>query len=162
MLLVALLYATAPFIIATKLAHVPSLGTITLSLLAVGVAYLPIALLTQHELPTVRSSLSLAALGIFCTALAFLAFFALIGEVGPVRTPLFTYVNPIVAILLGVIVLGESLSVGLLVGFPLVLVGCWSPPRAAGCAGGSASGQRRRRARERVTPCSVAVSGWPR
>ena len=68
-----------------------------------------------------RSSLSLAALGIFCTALAFLAFFALIGEVGPVRTPLFTYVNPIVAILLGVIVLGESLSVGL----PLVLVGCW-------------------------------------
>lgn len=124
-LLVALLYATAPFIIATKLAHVPSLGTITLSLLAVGVAYLPIALLTQHELPTVRSSLSLAALGIFCTALAFLAFFALIGEVGPVRAPLFTYVNPIVAILLGVIVLGESLSVGLLVGFPLVLVGCW-------------------------------------
>ena len=100
----------------------PSLGTITLSLLAVGVAYLPIALLTQHELPTVRSSLSLAALGIFCTALAFLAFFALIGEVGPVRTPPFTYVNPIVAILLGVIVLGESLSVGLLVGFPLVLV----------------------------------------
>ena len=124
-LLVALLYATAPFIIATKLAHVPSLGTITLSLLAVGVAYLPIALLTQHELPTARSSLSLAALGIFCTALAFLAFFSLIGEVGPVRTPLFTYVNPIVAILLGVIVLGESLSVGLLVGFPLVLVGCW-------------------------------------
>lgn len=42
-LLVALLYATAPFIIATKLAHVPSLGTITLSLLAVGVAYLLIA-----------------------------------------------------------------------------------------------------------------------
>ncbi len=139
-LLVALLYATAPFIIATKLAHVPSLGTITLSLLAVGVAYLPIALLTQHELPTVRSSLSLAALGIFCTALAFLAFFALIGEVGPVRTPLFTYVNPIVAILLGVIVLGESLSVGLLVGFPLVLVGCW-----LAATGGRAApaGQRR-------------------
>lgn len=124
-LLVALLYATAPFIVATKLAHVPSLGTITLSLLAVGVAYLPFALLTQHEVPTVRSGVSLAALGIFCTALAFLGFFALIGEVGPARAPLFTYVNPIVAILLGVLVLGESLSLGLLVGFPLVIVGCW-------------------------------------
>ena len=124
-LLVALLYATAPFIVATKLAHVPSLGTITLSLLVVGVAYLPFALLTQHEVPTVRSGVSLAALGIFCTALAFLGFFALIGEVGPARAPLFTYVNPIVAILLGVLVLRESLSLGLLVGFPLVIVGCW-------------------------------------
>lgn len=124
-LLVALLYATAPFIVATKLAHVPSLGTITLSLLAVGVAYLPFALLTQHEVPTIRSGVSLAALGIFCTALAFLGFFALIGEVGPARAPLFTYVNPIVAILLGVLVLRESLSLGLLVGFPLVIVGCW-------------------------------------
>lgn len=124
-LLVALLYATAPFIVATKLAHAPSLGTITLSLLVVGVAYLPFALLTQHEVPTVRSGISLAALGIFCTALAFLGFFTLIGEVGPARAPLFTYVNPIVAILLGVLVLGESLSLGLLVGFPLVIVGCW-------------------------------------
>lgn len=124
-LLVALLYATAPFIVATRLADVPSLGTITLSLSVVGLAYLPFALLTQHEVPTLRSGLSLAALGVFCTALAFLAFFALIGEVGPARAPLFTYVNPIVAILLGVIVLGESLSLGLLIGFPLVLIGCW-------------------------------------
>ena len=69
--------------------------------------------------------LSLIALGILCTALAFLGFFALIGEVGPVRAPLFTYVNPIVAILLGVVLLGEALSTGLLVGFPLVIVGCW-------------------------------------
>ena len=94
-------------------------------LLAVGIAYLPFALLTQHEMPTLRSGLSLIALGILCTALAFLGFFALIGEVGPVRAPLFTYVNPIVAILLGVVLLGEALSTGLLVGFPLVIVGCW-------------------------------------
>ena len=76
-------------------------------------------------MPTVRSTLSLIALGILCTALAFLAFFALIGEVGPVRAPLFTYVNPVVAIVLGVLVLGEQLSGGLLIGFPIVLVGCW-------------------------------------
>jgi len=124
-LLVALLYAIAPFLIATKLRDVPSLGTITLSLLFIGFAYLPFGLLTQHEVPTVRSTASLIALGILCTAVAFLGFFALIREVGPVRAPLFTYVNPIVAVLLGVIVLGEALSPGLLVGFPLVILGCW-------------------------------------
>lgn len=124
-LLVAFLYAVAPFIIAITLAHVPSIGTITLALLVVGIAYLPLAFLTQHEVPTVRSTVSLIALGILCTALAFLGFFALIGEVGPVRAPLFTYVNPIVAILLGVVLLGEQLSGGLLIGFPLVIIGCW-------------------------------------
>ena len=96
---------------------------LVLSLLAVGVAYLPFALLTQHEVPTIRSGVSLAALGIFCTALAFLGFFALIGEVGPARAPLFTYVNPIVAILLGVLVLGEPLSAKLLLGGALVVSG---------------------------------------
>lgn len=124
-LLVALLYAIAPFLIATKLRDVPSLGTITLSLLFIGLAYLPFGLLTQHEVPTVRSTVALVALGILCTAVAFLGFFALIREVGPVRAPLFTYVNPVVAVLLGVIVLGEALSPGLLVGFPLVILGCW-------------------------------------
>src|SRR5690606_35309544 len=53
------------------------------------------------------------------------AFFALIREVGPVRAPLFTYVNPIVAIALGTVVLAEPLTPGLLVGFPIVLAGCW-------------------------------------
>lgn len=124
-LLVALLYATAPFIIATKLRDVPSLGTITLSLTAVGLFYLPIGLLTQHEVPTLRSTVSLGLLGIVCTAVAFIAFFALIREVGPVRAPLFTYVNPVVAIALGILILGEQLTVGLLIGFPLVLLGCW-------------------------------------
>lgn len=124
-LLVALLYAIAPFIVATKLADVPSLGTITLSLAAVGLFYLPIAALTQHEVPTVRSTVALVALAVLCTAVAFVVFFALIAEVGPVRAPLFTYVNPVVAILLGVVVLGEQLSAGLLIGFPLVIVGCW-------------------------------------
>ena len=51
-LLVALLYAIAPFIIARKLRDVPSLGSMTLSLIAVGLFYLPIALLTQHQVPT--------------------------------------------------------------------------------------------------------------
>lgn len=124
-LLTAVCYAIAPFIVATKLRNVPALGTITLSLAAVGLAYLPVALLTPHEVPTVRSTVSLLLLAVLCTAVAFIGFFALIAEVGPARAPLFTYVNPVVAILLGVLILGEDLSTGLLLGFPLVLFGCW-------------------------------------
>lgn len=124
-LLVAVLYATAPFIVARKLGHVPSIGTITLALLFIGILYLPLALLTQHTVPTLPSIAALIALGVICTAIAFLAFFALIKEVGPVRAPLFTYVNPVIAIILGAIVLAEPLTPGLIIGFPLVIIGCW-------------------------------------
>ncbi len=124
-LLVAVCYAIAPFIVARQLKDVPALGTITLSLAAVGIFYLPIAFLTQHEVPTTQSTVSLIALAVLCTAVAFIVFFALIDRVGPARAPLFTYVNPVVAILLGVIVLGEQVTLGLLIGFPLVILGCW-------------------------------------
>jgi drug/metabolite transporter (DMT)-like permease len=124
-LLVAIGYAIAPFIVARKLRDVPALGTITLSLAAVGLFYLPVAFLTQREVPTTQSTVSLLALAVLCTAVAFIVFFALIDHVGPARAPLFTYVNPVVAILLGVVILGEQLTVGLLVGFPLVILGCW-------------------------------------
>jgi len=124
-LLVAVLYAIAPFIIARKLRDVPSLGTITLALFAVGMFYLPIALLVPSDPPTMESTLALVALAIICTAVAFLVFFALIREVGPVRAPLFTYLNPVVAIILGALLLAEPLTPGLLIGFPLIILGCW-------------------------------------
>lgn len=124
-LLVAVMYAIAPFIVARKLKGVPALGTVTISLGAVGLFYLPIAFLTQHEVPTAESTAALVTLAVLCTAIAFIVFFALIDQVGPARAPLFTYVNPVVAIVLGALVLGEQITLGLLVGFPLVILGCW-------------------------------------
>lgn len=125
-LLVAVLYAIAPFIVARKLHDVPSMGTITLSVLAVGLFYLPIALVTPPTgEPTVRASVAIIVLGVLCTAIAFLVFFALIREIGPARAPLFTYANPIVAILLGAVILSEPITPALLIGFPLVIIGCW-------------------------------------
>ncbi len=147
-LLVAVLYATAPFLIASKLSDVPSLGTITIALGAVGLFYLPFALVFPSEPPTLRSGLSLAALAILCTALAFIAFFALIDEVGPARAPLFTYVNPVVAIALGALLLGEKLSVQLLIGFPLVILGCWL----------AATGGRLRQRRDTPIPEPAPIS----
>jgi drug/metabolite transporter (DMT)-like permease len=54
---------------------------------------------------------------------AFLVFFALIDEIGPVRSTVITYINPAVAVALGVILLGEPLTIGIVVGFALVLIG---------------------------------------
>lgn len=173
-LLVAICYAIAPFIVVHKLQDVPTLGTIVVSLAVVGVFFLPIAFLTQERMPTVASTVSLVALGVLCTAVAFVVFFALIGLVGPARAPLFTYVNPIVAIGLGVIVLGEELTVGLLVGLPLVIVGCWlaatggvlRPRRPVddletrAVAGTDAGTDERRRARE--TPIDADERGRAR
>lgn len=124
-MLTAILYAIAPFIIAHKLSDVPSIGTITLALFGIGLGYVPAALLTQHEVPTMRSTVSLLLLGVICTAVAFVCFFALIREVGPVRAPLFTYINPIVAIVLGTVLVAEPVTPGLLIGFPVILIGCW-------------------------------------
>jgi drug/metabolite transporter (DMT)-like permease len=62
-------------------------------------------------------------LAVVCTAAAFLVMFALIAEAGPARMTLITYVNPAVAILLGAVVLNEPITVGLAIGFPLIIIG---------------------------------------
>ena len=62
---------------------------------------------------------------------AFIIFFALIAEVGPSRTTFITYINPAVAVILGVIVLSEPLTLGIIIGFPLVLIGSWMATRKA-------------------------------
>ena len=65
----------------------------------------------------------MVGLAVVCTALAFILFFALIAEVGPVRATVITYVNPAVAAILGVAVLGEHITAGMVIGFALVLAG---------------------------------------
>jgi drug/metabolite transporter (DMT)-like permease len=60
---------------------------------------------------------------VICTAAAFLVFFRLIAEVGPARATVITYVNPAVAVALGVTVLGEQLTPAMGVAFILILGG---------------------------------------
>jgi len=72
---------------------------------------------------------AVAVLGVLCSALAFLLFFALVAEVGPSRTTVITYLNPAVAVGLGVSVLGEPFTIGIAVGFPLVLLGSYLATR---------------------------------
>ena len=123
MLLVAVGYAVAPVIMTRRLADLPSYGVIAASLLITAIAYLPYALTHWPANVTAKPAWSVIALGIVCTALAFVVFFALIADIGPSRATVFTYVNPAVAVLLGVLLLDEPFTAGIAVGFPLILVG---------------------------------------
>ncbi len=122
--LVAVCYAVGPVILQRWLSDLPPLGVIAASLGITGVAYAPIAAFSVPErMPSGTAIAAVAGLAVVCTAIAFLLFFALIAEVGPVRATVITYVNPAVAAVLGVAVLDEHFTIGMGVGFVLVLAG---------------------------------------
>ena len=83
----------------------------------------PAAATWPDEIPSTRVLLALAGLAVICTALAFIVFFALIREVGAARALVFTYINPVVALAAGVIILGEPLTPWHIAGLALVLAG---------------------------------------
>jgi drug/metabolite transporter (DMT)-like permease len=117
-------YAVGPVLLSRYLSELPPLGVVTASLSLVAIGYAPFALTRLPDRwPAASVTESVVVLGVVCTALAFLVFFALIAEVGPVVATVFTYINPAVAVLLGAIFLHEHIKAGTLVGFALILVG---------------------------------------
>jgi drug/metabolite transporter (DMT)-like permease len=139
---VAFLYAVGPMIVKRRLSDVDPLGPVAAS---VGIGTLlvtPFALVDLPDsVPPADTLASLAVLGLLCSALAFLFFFRLIAEVGPGKATVITYINPVVALALGVAVLDESVTTGVVVGLLLILAGSWLstdgrvPPGIAGLAG---------------------------
>jgi drug/metabolite transporter (DMT)-like permease len=121
---VAICYAVGPVILQRYLAGAPALGVIAAALGLTALVYLPIGAFSLPDaMPSANVVGSVLGLAVVCTAIAFLLFFALIAEVGPVRATVITYVNPAVAAVLGVAILGEHFTVGMGVGFVLVLAG---------------------------------------
>ncbi len=116
-------YAVGPIIITRFLADLPSIGVVTGSLIIATVAYAPFALPRWPVAPSAGVLVAVLVLAVLCTATAFLVMFALIAEVGPARMSLITYVNPVVAVSLGALVLHEPITIGLAIGFPLILIG---------------------------------------
>ena len=78
-----------------------------------------------HEAPSGDAVLAVVVLGLLCTSVAFVVFGRLIAEVGPSRALVVTYVNPVVALALGVAVLGERPGAGAVAGLLLILAGSW-------------------------------------
>lgn len=128
LLLAALGYAIAPIIVADKLRDVPMFAVIALSLAMVSVIYaVPAWVTLPTEIPeaSLESWIGVLSLGVLTTAVAFVVFFTLVKEIGPARAELIVFVNVAVAVLLGIVVLGEPFTIGMMFGFPLIIFGSY-------------------------------------
>jgi drug/metabolite transporter (DMT)-like permease len=124
--LVVVGYATAPMLVTHKLSEVPGVAASSIALFVTAVVYAPFAVprLGQLADASAQALVSMIVLGVVCTALALALFFALIREVGPQRALVITFLNPAVAVLLGVLLLDEPFTLGLAIGLPVILIGC--------------------------------------
>jgi drug/metabolite transporter (DMT)-like permease len=127
-------YAIAPIIVDRRLADLDPVGPVTASLLVGAVVLLPAALAAfPDRMPAPAALWAIGVLGVVCTATGLVVFFRLIAEAGPGRASVITYVNPLVAVVVGVVALGEHLGVVAIAGLLLILAGSWvstsvSPP----------------------------------
>lgn len=130
LLLAAIGYAIAPTLIRHKIPELDGAAVNGLAMLIATFIYLPFALAQWPDHHVRANSIySLLALGVFPTAIAFVVFFKILVDIGPARASLVAYVNTGVAVLLGVIILHEKLTTGILVGLPLVMIGSYYASR---------------------------------
>ncbi len=117
----------------------PRLGVVAVECTFSTILLLPLAIARRPvAMPSAQALISLIILGVICTALALLTFYSLIAEVGASRGSAFTYVNPAVSVVLGVIWLRETFDIATVIGFALILFGSWLS------TGGTLSLRRRR------------------
>jgi drug/metabolite transporter (DMT)-like permease len=125
-LLAAVGYAAGPMLFKRHLSDLDPRAAMGASLAIAAGVLAPFAALTPPaQTPSASAVTALVVLGLFCTAAAFTLFGALIAEVGPGRAAVITYVSPIVAVALGVTVLGERPGAGAVAGLLLILAGSW-------------------------------------
>ena len=132
MVLSTLCYAIGPLIIQRHLQGLDSIGPLAASLLvASGALLIPAAWQFPATLLSKETLLSIVVLGVVCTAAAMLLMFFLVNHAGAARASVITYINPVVATLLGVCVLHERLGVGGFIALGLILLGSWLATRGA-------------------------------
>lgn len=119
-------YAYGPLIIQRHLKDAHPLGVVAAST-AIGFVILlvPALLSLPSVVPSAATITSVAVLGIVCTALGLVLFVYVISNAGASRAAVVTYVNPAVAVLLGVWLLDERFGLGAGIGLVLILLGCW-------------------------------------
>jgi len=130
MILASILYAYAVLMVTSNLPGVDGIAINGLAMAITSVFYLPIALAVWPSNPVSFNAIAaLIALGVFSTAIAFMLFFIVIVEIGAARGSLTTYINTAFAVLLGILILNEPITLGIIVGLPLVLLGSYLASR---------------------------------
>ena len=134
-------YAAGPAVMARRLGDLPPLGVAALSVGLCAVIYAPWALTHPPAAVPASAAEATIVLGVICTAVAFVTFFALIAEVGAVRATVITYLNPAVAVALGATVLGEAVTWATAVGFLMILSGAYLATRRKAALAAAPTGQ---------------------
>ena len=125
MLIVCVGYALGPIILATRLHDVPGPAVVCGATGVVALGWVPWDVFHWPGHVSAETWTSIATLSVLCTVAAFLTFFELIKEVGSSRSVVVVYSNTALAVLLGVIGLHEAFTVGIAVGFPLIVLGSY-------------------------------------
>jgi drug/metabolite transporter (DMT)-like permease len=160
---VAVSYAVGPLILARSLTELPGMGVVAVSLLLCAIVYVPAGVAqAPAQWPSGQVIAAVLTLAVVCTALAFLVFFRLIAEIGPARATVITYVNPAIALLLGVVVLSEKVTLATCAGFGLILLGSVLATGRSGSGDvlGGPPRQRRRVRRAGDDRRRAALSRW--
>ena len=123
-------YAYAVIYVTRKMPGVSGVAINGIAMAMTAVFYSPALLLLwpDREIST-TAIYCVIALGVFSTGIAFAVFFTVMAEIGPARASLVTYMNTAFAVVLGVLILSEPLTIGIIVGLPLVLAGSYLASR---------------------------------
>lgn len=110
-----------------RFTKVPAIETARGQLTMSSIMVLPLALFFdqpwQLSSPSLQAWLSIIALAILCTAIAYLLFFQILAKAGAVNVSLVTFLVPPSAILLGMVVLGETLELRHVIGMAVIMLG---------------------------------------
>ena len=129
-LFASVLYAWAVNMVSRKVPGVSGIAINGLAMTFATLIYLPFALThLPEQAPSAKALLSTIGLGVLCTAMAFWIFFLVLDEIGPARASLVVYPNTAVAVVLGIIVLREPLTLAIAIGLPMVLIGSYFASR---------------------------------
>jgi drug/metabolite transporter (DMT)-like permease len=128
--IVTILYAVGPVLTSRRLAGVDPIASVAIASTVAGAVLTPALLFSlPGRVPSPGVLLALLGLGVACTAVALAAYFILISEAGPGRAAVVTYINPAIAVLIGVTVLHERITPFSLGGLILILAGSWLATR---------------------------------
>jgi drug/metabolite transporter (DMT)-like permease len=153
-LVAAFCYAVGPMVLKRHLAELDQRASMGAALAIAAVLLTPAVALDPPSAPIPGEAIAaLIVLGLLCTAAAFVLYGMLIAEVGAGRALVVTYINPVVAVALGVAILGEHPGAGAIAGLLLILAGSWLstdgrlPPGLSALFAGRAARRRRRAVR---------------
>ncbi len=120
----ALLYAISNLYASARFSTTSPFVIVTGSAVTGALMLTPVALFQLPEqVPSAEAVSSVVALGVLGTAVALLFFYRMLSRYGPARAALVTYLIPPIAVVYGVAILGEPLTVNALAGLVLILGG---------------------------------------